>query len=95
MSADPTSLEVIHNPQENRFEVTVDGHTAVLTYRLSDNIISFNHTGVPSAIERRGIGGQLAKAGLEYAKLQGYRVRPICPFIADYIKKHPEYKTLL
>ncbi|RMF40140.1 MAG: N-acetyltransferase, partial [Anaerolineae bacterium] len=55
----------------------------------------FTHTGVPEAIGGRGIGSKLARAGLKYARQQGYRVRPLCWFVAGYIQRHPEYQDLL
>ncbi len=87
--------EVQHNPQAHRFQIEVEGHTAVLDYRMDGDIIIFTHTGVPEAIGGRGIGSKLARAGLKYARQQGYRVRPLCWFVAGYIQRHPEYQDLL
>jgi uncharacterized protein len=92
---DTNSDEIIHNPDKNRFEVTVEGLTAELVYRRTDDTINFRHTGVPEAIEGRGIGSQLAQAGLEYAKDAGLTVIPSCPFVRHYINQHPEYQSLL
>jgi len=36
----------------------------------------------------------MAKAALEYAKAEGLRVRPMCPYIAAYIQRHPEYQSI-
>ncbi|MFP5504097.1 MAG: GNAT family N-acetyltransferase, partial [Candidatus Sericytochromatia bacterium] len=43
----------------------------------------------------RGVGSQLAKAGLECARAEGLEVEPVCSFIAGYIRKHPEYRPLV
>ena len=45
--------------------------------------------------EGRGFGSLLAEAALEKAAREGLEVAPLCPFIAHYIKRHPEYKPLL
>jgi len=50
---------------------------------------------VPPAFEGKGIGGKLARTGLEYAKAKGFSVVPRCPFIATYIERHPEYAGLV
>ena len=35
------------------------------------------------------------KAALDDAKRQGLEVTPLCPFVADYIRRHPEYEDLV
>ena len=86
---------VVHNPDENRFESIVIGHTAVLDYMLTDETITFTHTGVPPAIENRGIGSRLAKAGLEYARENKLKVRSLCWFVSKYMRRNPEYQELI
>lgn len=89
------NLEVRHNTGEDRFEVQAENQIAVLNYTERGNTITFTHTGVPSALEGRGIGSKLVHAGLEYAREKGYRVVPLCWFVAGYIDRHPEYQNLL
>lgn len=88
-------LIVIHNPDAERFEFQKDGHLAVLEYHLSDGKIVFTHTGVPEALGGQGIGALLARSGLDYAQTRSLAVEPLCLFIAAYIQKHPEYKSLV
>jgi predicted GNAT family acetyltransferase len=64
-------------------------------YHTEGDQIIFTHTGVPSALEGRGIGSALAKAGLEYARAQGMAVVPLCPFVRSYIERKPEYQPLV
>ena len=87
--------QVRHIPTASRFEMLAEGHTAVLEYTLDGDTISFIHTGVPAQLEGRGIGSQLAHAGLEYARENGLKVIPVCWFISGYIERHKEYQTLL
>jgi uncharacterized protein len=91
----PESFEVTHNLSESRFQVEIESHLAVLEYRLDAATIIFTHTGVPSALEGRGLGSKLVRAGLDYARAQGLRVVPQCSFVAAYIQKKPEYQDLL
>ena len=88
-------VNVIHNPEENRFELPVEGHLAVLDYTLKGNTMVFLHTGVPPAIEGRGLGASLVETGLEYARSNGLKVRSTCWFVSKYIQRHPEYQDLL
>ncbi len=78
------NIEVTHNPEEHRFELTVDGHLARLDYTLAGNIIIFIHTEVPPAIGGRGLGVNLVEAGLAHAREHGLKVRSMCWFMSKY-----------
>lgn len=87
--------EVTHNTEKKRFEISVGGNLAVLNYIPMGEIITFTHTGVPSAIENRGLGSKLVKTGLTYARENGLKVRSTCWFVSKYIRRNPEYQDLL
>jgi predicted GNAT family acetyltransferase len=86
---------VTHNSDKHRFEITEEGETGELVYRLSPGKISFTHTGVPVKVRKRGIAGQLVAAGLSYAREQGLKVVPVCPYVSWYLQQHPEYQDLV
>jgi len=86
---------VVMNETTHRFEVTVEGETAFAEYRLEPGAIILPHTVVPEALGGRGIASALIKAGLGYARDHGLKVKPICPFVAGYISKHPEVQDLV
>ena len=86
---------VVHNPEQSRFEIVQDGHTAELVYRLKPGKIVMVHTGVPAELEGRGLAKELAVAGLEYARANNLKVVPLCPFVASYVKRHPQYLDLI
>ncbi len=85
------ALTVIHDEEAHRFTVEVEGVPAVLDYRLQGTRTLFLHMGVPPALEGRGIGSALVRAGLSYAREQGCRIVPLCSFVAAYLRRHPEY----
>ena len=95
MKIDPSQIQVSNNTERKRFEVKVDDHLAVSEYMLVKERIIFTHTEVPEALEGNGIGSMLARTALEYAREKGLKVMPLCPYIASYIRKHPEYRPLL
>ena len=80
----------------SRFEVEQDGHTAYLEFEL-DNAgwITLWHTEVPEALRGRGISGMLAQTALEYARDNKLKVDVICPLVAGYVAKHPEFQALV
>jgi len=83
---------VVHNEAKSRFELALGDELGVLEYRRTADSIIFTHTGVPPEFEGRGYGGQLARAGLDYARAAGLKVVPLCSFIAQYIRRNPEYQ---
>lgn len=83
------------NAERHRFEVVVDGHLARADYVIDGDIITFTHTIVPPALEGRGIASRLIRHGLSEARDRRLRVVPQCPFVAAYIRKHPEWADLL
>lgn len=88
-------MEVQNQTERKRLVVAQDGHEAYSEYiPLSDRII-FTHTEVPKALEGRGIASKLALAGLEWTKAEGKKVVPLCPFVAAYMARHPEWKEIL
>ena len=83
------------NPDQSRFELDVDGRTAVLQYMQRDGTLYLTHTEVPPELEGQGIGGRIVKHALDEAKSRGVKVAPWCPFVRAYIERHPEYKPLV
>ena len=87
--------EVIHNEAERRFEYAEGGGTAIASYRLEGDTISFTHTVVPEEMEGQGIGSRLVGTALDDARKRGLKVVPLCAFVKAYIDRHPEYRDLL
>ena len=95
MHGNPDEIEVADNEAGQRYEALVDGQLAVITYRRQGDRIVFIHTEVPEALEGRGIAGAMARVALDEARAQGLEVIPRCPFVAAYIRRHPEYLDLV
>jgi len=93
--AAPALAEVSNNQAESRFEALVAGKIAFLTYRQSPGALVFAHTEVPAELAGHGLGSKLARAALEFARGQHLLVTPLCPFVIDYIRRHPEYIDLV
>jgi uncharacterized protein len=88
-------IHVSNNKDQMQFEVHAEGEIAVLQYRLHDGLVWLMHTEVPKSLEGKGIASALAHYGLEWAKANNIKVKVICPFVAIYLKRHPEYKEIV
>lgn len=88
-------MHVINNTEASRFETVVEGKTAVVEYMDRGKMIVFTHTEVPKGLEGQGIASAMAKAALDFARETSKVVMPLCPYIAAYIRRHPEYADLV
>jgi len=90
MGEEPHDHPVSNNSSQKRFEIFHRGKLAYLTYSRQPSTITFLHTEVPAELKGQGIAGALAQAGLEFARREGLKVIPSCPFVAEYIRRHPD-----
>jgi predicted GNAT family acetyltransferase len=78
-----------------RFELERDGHVAYLEYNLAGKVLQLIHTEVPEALRGKGVASTLAKSAFHWAREHAVKVDVICPSVAAYLKKHPEYSGLV
>ena len=92
----PANVSVQDNPAESRFEVHVDDELAGFAdYQRSSTSLLLTHTEVDDAYEGQGLAGQLAATVFAYAADAGLAVLPRCPYMASYVKRHPELLDLV
>ena len=91
----PGEIAVRHNAAASRFEATVEGHLAIADYTLADGRMIFTHTFVPPELRGRGIAEKLVRAGLDFVRAEAHRVVPQCSYVAVFIRRHPEFQSLL
>ena len=94
--SDDAAIDVVDVPEKSRFEIRVDGELAGFGdySRMGDRVI-FRHTEISDAYEGRGLGSKLVQGALDAARAAGHAVVPLCPFVASYIERHPEYEDLV
>ncbi len=95
MGEEHPGVAVANNSGQSRFEASFAGKRAFLDYQLRPPVLTLLHTEVPAEMRGQGVAGKLAQAAFELARREGLRVKPECPFAADYLRKHPEYADLV
>ncbi len=79
------------HPEHSRYEITLaDERVGLLTYQISDNVMSMLHAEIDPAHGGQGLGTVLAREALEDARARGLSVRPLCPFVAEVVGRDPE-----
>jgi predicted GNAT family acetyltransferase len=82
------------NTSLNRFELDVEGAVAFANYRVTPQAVIITHTETPRALRGRGIASELIRGALDLIRADGRKVVAGCGFVADYLRKHPEFADL-
>ncbi len=85
--------ELIDNDQgpKKRFELHIGDQIAFTDYIINKKgIIYLTHTEVPVSLEGNGVGSALVSKVLQNMRERGIKMAPLCPFVAAYLKNHPE-----
>ena len=94
--ADGDAVEVVDEPARQRYEARIGGRVAGFTeYRAVRGRVILVHTEVDPQFEGRGVGSRLASGALDDIRARGLKVTVKCPFIAAFLKRHPDYLDLV
>jgi uncharacterized protein len=89
-------LQVTDNPDQERFELRVDGELAgVAQYHVKDGVIAFTHSETYPRFRGHGVAGHLIQSGLDSARERHLAVLPYCPFVRNWIAEHLAYVDLI
>lgn len=95
-TTDDIDVQVVDNPEEQRYEGYVDGALAgFVEYGDEAGQLVLEHTEVEPSFEGRGVGSRLAAGVLDDIRRRGVRVGVRCPFVRRFVMQHPEYRDLV
>ncbi len=93
---------VIDNAARSRFELALDaGATAFIDYAYRERmggggrVRVLTHAEVPVELRGAGVGARLAAGVLELLRARGEKVVPVCPYVVDFIRRHPQYEDVV
>jgi uncharacterized protein len=88
-------LTVCDAPDRNRFEACLDGELAgYLEYSKSGETWALTHAFTLPHQRGKGIAAEVTRYALDAAAEARATVRPVCPFVVDYIVANPQYAAL-
>lgn len=88
-------LTVADVPDQNRYEARLDGELAgYLEYAKSGDSWALTHAFTLPHQRGKGVAAEVTRYALDAATEAHATVRPICPFVADYIAANPQYAAL-
>ncbi|MGA8987972.1 GNAT family N-acetyltransferase [Aeromicrobium sp.] len=90
------SKQVVHNTDEKRYEINVDGALAGFTDALEDDgIVTFPHTVVFDGYEGQGLASVLVSEALDDVRQRNKKIVPECSYVAQFVDEHPDYADLV
>jgi predicted GNAT family acetyltransferase len=92
----PARLAVRDNPPELRYEALLDGRlVGLIRYRTEPGLVVLVHSEIDLDLEESGVGEALVRGALVDIRARGLRVVPHCPYVIDYLRRHPEEADLV
>ena len=92
-------MEIKQNNNEKNgiFDAFIDGqHAGEMTYTWagSDKFI-IDHTGVDEGFNGRGVGKEILLAVVDFARKEGKKIIPLCPFAKAQFEKNADLRDVL
>jgi predicted GNAT family acetyltransferase len=88
--------QIVHSGQRHRFEIHLGGDVIGSSYyRLESGRRVFTHTEVDPEHQGRGLANLLIEYALNDTRAAGLRIVALCPTVAAYVTKHPEFDEIL
>lgn len=88
------TMNVVDN-EAGRYDMSIDGTpVGFVEYQLREGHIFLSYIEIDPSYGGRGLGGRLTAWVLDDCRSRGLKVTPECPFIARYMREHPEYADL-
>ena len=81
-------VDVVHRPEQSRFEAEVEGQVSFLSYERADGAVVMTHTIVPRELEGRAIAAHLAQAAVGWARGEGLDIEPQCSYVRSWLAQH-------
>lgn len=95
MKAQFIDIPLHKNEETQRFELSYEGHTAFIEYKETSSTVALIHTEAPAALSGTGAAAALVEKTLQHIQESGKTVSPYCPYVYAFIKKNPQWKTLV
>jgi uncharacterized protein len=83
--------------RKGAFFIDEDGEwVAEMTYlKTGNNTLIIDHTEVDPKLQGRNAGRELVAAAVAYARENGLKIKPVCPYAKKVIDSTPEYQDVL
>ncbi len=89
-------ITIANDREEHRYQMTADGaQVGFAAYREQPGALVITHAEIDAAVGGLGLGSRLVAFLLQDARDRDLDVVPLCPFVREYITRHPEHHDLV
>lgn len=92
-------MELSHknSPEQGFFFAEEDGERmGYLSYEwASDTVFAIMHTMVEPSFQGRGVARALLDAAVAFARENGYKIRPVCPYAEKVLNRDSSFSDVL
>ena len=90
------AVVVTDNAERSRYELRIADRVAGwIDYVPKDGVVALTHTEIQSDLRNRGLGERLVHDALDDLRRRKLGLKPVCPFVRAYVRRHPEVEDLV
>ncbi len=91
----PSRLAIVHDKENNRFTLDINGGIAKVDYQIRHNKMYLMHSEVPYNLRGRGIGKVLVEKTFEQLTHEGYMAVAVCSYIKAIASRSKKWKKII
>ncbi len=89
-------ITIAHDREHRRYMIAADGtQVGLAEYREQPGELVVTHVEIDDAVGGQSLGSRLVAFLLQDARDRDLDVVPMCPFVREYIARHPEHHDLV
>lgn len=91
----PSRLPLIHDIDNQRFTLNINGEIAKVEYTLKDGQMFLDHSEVPYNLRGQGIGKVLVEKSFEQLTNEKFRAIAVCSYVKAIAKRNEKWKLII
>lgn len=91
----PSRLDIVHDKDNKRFTLDINGELAKVDYSIRDGKMYLNHSEVPFNLRGQGIGKVLVEKTFEQLTKEGYKAVAVCSYIRAVAQRSDKWNTII
>ncbi len=95
MKSSPDTLTVVDRPDDQRYELHLDGaRVGLADYSLRNDVMTIPHVETNPEHRGKNFAAQLMAGVLDDVRARNLTVRPLCPYADAYMRRNPDTEDL-
>ncbi len=91
----PSRLPIVHDKENNRFTMDINGELAKVEYQLRDGKMYLTHSEVPYNLRGQGIGKVLVEKTFEQLTTENFKAVAVCSYIKAVARRSKKWNSII